>query len=91
MGPRRALSGEMPARLLLDTDVIVEHLRGRGKAGEWLDKQESDLLVSVITVAELFAGVKGERENQILDQFLATFNRRHFPMLAAVEIPYRRP
>jgi len=94
-------------------------------------------MVSAITVAELFVGVKGERENQILDRFLlaltvlpateeigrlagkfrrdygqshgtgladaliaatavvngsslATFNRRHFPMLPAVIIPYRR-
>jgi predicted nucleic acid-binding protein len=127
----------MPGRLLVDTDVVVEYLRGRTEASEWLESQEADLLVSVITVAELFAGVKGEHESQSLDRFLsalavlpatdeigrlagryrrdygqshgtgladaliaataavtdsllATFNRRHFPMLPTVVVPYRR-
>jgi len=61
----------MPGRLLVDTDVLVEYLRGRTEAGEWLESQDADLMVSAITVAELFAGIKGERERQILDRFLA--------------------
>ncbi len=55
----------MPGRLLVDTDVLVEYLRGRIEAGEWLESQEADLLVSAITVAALFAGVKSERESQV--------------------------
>jgi len=127
----------MPGRLVVDTDILVEYLRGRTEAGEWLESQDADLMVSAVTVAELFAGIKGERETQILDRFLlalavlpvteeigrlagqyrhdygpshgtgladaliaatatvsgsslATFNGRHFPMLPAVVVPYRR-
>jgi predicted nucleic acid-binding protein len=44
-------------RLLLDTDVLVEYLRGRPEAIEYLEGLESDLFVSVVSVAELFSGV----------------------------------
>lgn len=127
----------MPARLLVDTDIVVEYLRGRAEAADWLEDQDADLSLSAITVAELFSGVKGRRESQILDSFLlalevlpataeiarlagqyrreygpthgtgladaliaatatvngsplATFNRRHFPMLSSLVVPYHR-
>lgn len=60
----------MPARLLVDTDVLVDYLRGQQEAAEWLEGQAADLFVSAITVAELFAGAMGERENEVLDRFL---------------------
>src|SRR5437588_9015423 len=60
----------MPDRLLVDTDVLVEYLRGKDAAAKWLESQEIDLVVSAITVAELFAGTHDEREARILDQFL---------------------
>jgi predicted nucleic acid-binding protein len=60
----------MPSRLVVDTDVLVEYLRGQAAAAQWLESQEGDLLVSAITVAELFAGVRGERESRMLDRFL---------------------
>jgi predicted nucleic acid-binding protein len=127
----------MPGRLLIDTDVLVEYFRGKDEAAEWLESQELELVVSAITVAELFAGTQGDREARILDEFLlavevlpaneeigrlagqyrrtygpshgtgladaliaatavvdraslVTFNRRHFPMLPALVVPYRR-
>ena len=98
---------------------------------------EGDLYLSSVTVAELYAGVKGRDEQHALEQFLQafrviplseraardgglfrrdfgpshgtdlpdallaatareldarliTFNRRHFPMLEDLEVPYRR-
>jgi predicted nucleic acid-binding protein len=60
-------------RLLLDTDVLIEYLRGRPKAIEYLEGLTSDLCISVISVAELFAGVKGDAEDQSLKQFLLAF------------------
>jgi predicted nucleic acid-binding protein len=124
-------------RLLLDTDVLVEYLRGRPEAIEYLEGLESDLFVSVVSVAELFSGVKGDEEERSLGQFLlaftalpvtegvarlgglyrwdfrpshgtgladaliaataedndanlVTFNRRHFPMVSKVTVPYER-
>jgi predicted nucleic acid-binding protein len=60
-------------RLLLDTDVLVEYLRGREEAIEYLEGLTSDLYLSVISVAELFAGVKGDEEERSLKQFLPAF------------------
>src|SRR5919199_1289802 len=127
----------MAERLLLDTDILVEYLRGRSKAIEYLEGLTSDLYVSVISVAELFVGIKGEVEERSLKQFLlafavlpvtekvarlgglyrrdfrsshgtgladaligatavengvnlVTFNRRHFPMVSRIEVPYER-
>ena len=60
-------------RFLLDTDVVVEYLRGSKPAITYLEKLEGELFISVITVAELFAGVKGAEERQSIDQFLQAF------------------
>lgn len=127
----------MAGRLLIDTDVLIEYLRSREKAIEYLEGLEADLSISVISVAELFAGVKGEDEERALQQFLlaftirtvtegvaqvgglyrrdyrpshgtgladaliaaiaeelglslVTFNRRYFPMVSEVVVPYDR-
>ena len=64
----------MAERLLLDTDVLVEYLRGREEAVEYLEGLTSDLYVSVISVAELFAGVRGDDEEWSLRQFLLAFD-----------------
>ncbi|MGH3147518.1 MAG: type II toxin-antitoxin system VapC family toxin [Rubrobacter sp.] len=63
----------MDGRLLLDTDVLVEYLRGWQKAVKYLESLTADLYISVISVAELFAGVKGEEEERSLEQFLLVF------------------
>ncbi len=64
----------MAERLLLDTDILVEYLRGRPKAIEYLEGLASDLSISAISVAELFAGVKGDEEERFLMQFLLAFS-----------------
>ncbi len=64
----------MVERLLLDTDVLIEYLRGRAKAIEYLEGLTSDLSISVISVAELFTGVKGDEEERALKQFLLVFS-----------------
>jgi predicted nucleic acid-binding protein len=127
----------LAGRLLIDTDVLIEYLRGRSEAVEYLEGLTSDLYISVISVAELFAGVKGDEEEESLKQLLlafvvlpvtekiarlgglyrrdykpshgtgladaliaataeengadlVTFNRRHFPMLPRITVPYER-
>lgn len=126
-------------RYLLDSDILIEHLRGRQQASSYIVnlKYEGDLLVSAITVAELFAGARYEREKDaigallhvvriipvdetiatqgglyrqqygkshgtgIMDALIAataeivgasliTFNRRHYPMIADLLVPYER-
>lgn len=128
----------MPAestRLVVDTDVLIDYLRGRDQAVGFLESCEEPLAMSVITIAELTAGVRDGTERQQLKDFieafevltlpkdvavlaglwrrqyglshgtgladaliaasveagkatLVTLNRRHFPMLANVLVPY---
>ena len=63
----------MAERLLIDTDVLIEYLRGRDRAVEYLEGLHADLYVSVVSIAELFAGVRCEEEEASLKQFLLTF------------------
>lgn len=127
----------MAERVLVDTDVLIEYLRGRSEAVEYLESLTADLYLSVISVAELFAGVRGGEEKSSLEQLLqafnilpvtekmarigglyrrdygrshgtgladaliaasaedngagfVTFNRRHFPMISRITVPYER-
>jgi len=50
----------MAARYLIDTDVLVEYLRGSPRAIRYLERLEGELLLSAITVAELFSGARDE-------------------------------
>lgn len=126
-------------RYLLDSDILIEHLRGRQQASSYITnlKSKGNLLVSAITVAELFAGARYEREKNAIEALLhvvkiipidktiatqgglyrlqygkshgtglmdaliaataevvganlVTFNRRHFPMIANLQVPYER-
>jgi len=63
----------MPRPLLLDTDVLIEYLRGRSQAIEFLEGLTAEALVSSMTVAELFVGSRDAAERQVLDLFLHAF------------------
>ena len=63
----------MPNSFLLDTDVLIEYLRGKPKAVEYLENLSEEIVISSITVAELFAGVRDEEERNHLEKFLAVF------------------
>ena len=125
----------MPPTLLVDTDVIIDYLRGRADAITYLEGLTNPLLISAVTVAELYSGVREGAERVALDAFIAAFtfvavdaaiavqgglhrrdygrshgvglpdaliaataeiygatlvtlNRKHFPMLTSVVIPY---
>jgi predicted nucleic acid-binding protein len=127
----------MSDRYLLDSDFLIEHLRGIGPARLFFDQLEGDLIVSAVTVTELYSGVRHERHQQAIDRLLqittvipideriakragllraqyrhshgtstpdaliaataqhieatlVSFNRRHFPMLNKLLVPYER-
>ena len=50
-------------RYLLDSDILIEHLRGQQQARTFIARlrQDGELLLSAITVAELFAGALVQR------------------------------
>lgn len=51
--------------VLVDTDVLINFLRGRQQAKEFLlSHLDSPILCSVITVAEIFAGMRPHEEEK---------------------------
>jgi predicted nucleic acid-binding protein len=122
--------------ILVDTDILIDYLRGMPPAMDFLEASGADLNLSVVNVAELHAGVRDhEREavNALLECFkiipldkeiavrggllrrdfgkshgveladaliaatveslgctLATLNRKHYPMLSSVMVPYTK-
>ena len=125
-------------RPLIDTDVLIDNLRGQPEALAYLGGLTVLPLVSTITVAELFGGVREGAERRELDALLAllekvdvdeeiaargglfrrdyrkshniglpdtliaataeikgatlvTLNKKHFPMLKDVFVPYLKP
>lgn len=65
----------MNDKSLIDTDVLIDYLRGIAKAVQFLEKiiENSICYISVITVAELYAGVKEGSERKNLEKFLRAF------------------
>lgn len=63
----------MSARLLIDTDVVIDYLRELPEAVEYLEERTEVLLLSVVTVAELYAGVREGKERRKLQTFLGAF------------------
>ena len=63
----------MPGRYLIDTDVLIQYLRGSEPAAKLLEGLEGDLQISAISVAELFTGARGPEELAALDQFMLAF------------------
>lgn len=59
--------------LLIDTDVLIDYLRGLEEAVDWLENQAGPLYVSAIVVAELFAGVREGEEKDRLGAFIRAF------------------
>ena len=63
----------MAQSILLDTDVLINFFRGYSKAVTFVNKYSSQILLSAIVVAELYAGVKGDAEQTTLENFISLF------------------
>jgi predicted nucleic acid-binding protein len=63
----------MAGVFLLDTDVLVDFLRGESKAVAFVKAHSTRIILSSIVVAELFAGVKGDEEQAVLEDFVSIF------------------
>lgn len=58
---------------IVDTDVIIDCLRNYTPAIHYIVAEKNPYLVSAITVAELFAGVRSESEKTRLESTLSSF------------------
>lgn len=63
----------MPKLILIDTDVMIDYLRGNEKAVSFLRKHADHVALSSITAAELYAGVRNGAEEETLDALMALF------------------
>jgi predicted nucleic acid-binding protein len=63
----------MSKSILLDTDILVDFLRGHSKAIAFVKANSTRVILSTIVVAELYAGVKGDSEQDVLDDFISLF------------------
>lgn len=63
----------MNGPILLDTDVLVDFLRGHTKAVAFVNACSARIILSSIVVAELYAGVKGNAEEVALANFVSLF------------------
>ena len=63
----------MARSYLLDTDVLVDFLRGHKKAVAFVNTCSARIILSSIVVAELYAGVKGNAEQAALADFISLF------------------
>lgn len=63
----------MVGLILLDTDVLVDFFRGHSKAVVFVNAHSDRIILSSIVVAELYAGVKGDKEQAALDNFISLF------------------
>ena len=62
--------------MLVDTDVLIDFLRGHEPAVSFVNLESDRIILSAIVVAELYAGVRGregEAEQTALDRFLSLF------------------
>ncbi len=60
-------------KLLFDTDVLIEYLRGKDEAKSYIDSIQDIIYMSSITMAELYAGVRKGTESRKLEIFIETF------------------
>lgn len=60
-------------KLLFDTDILIEYLRGSVEAKDYINEIQSLIYISSITMAELYAGVRKGNEYKKLEIFIETF------------------
>ena len=64
---------EGPTRLL-DTSIFVDYLRGNETCKVWLGNSAlNDMAYSIVTAAELLAGCRNRREQDLVERELAIY------------------
>jgi predicted nucleic acid-binding protein len=62
---------DMNRPFLVDSDVFIDYLKDFDLACDFIETHIDIIGLSVITIAEILAGIKGKEEEQALDQFLS--------------------
>jgi len=64
-------SSGMTRPFLVDSDVLIDYLKGFNLACDLMETHIDSIGLSVITIAEIRAGIKGKEEEQAFEQFLS--------------------
>lgn len=64
----------MNKSFLVDSDVLIDYLRGFNVACNFMERHIDKIGLSVITVAEIRAGIKGREEEQAFELFLSAIS-----------------
>src|SRR3989304_8519203 len=65
----------MAQALLLDTDLLIDFLRGQRQAVVFMEEETRPMAISALTAAELHAGVRDGAEKDQLTELLSIFNQ----------------
>jgi predicted nucleic acid-binding protein len=60
--------------MLIDTDVLIDFLRGLEQAKNFVASLPEQVFISVISIAELHVGVRNGKERAALTEFLDTID-----------------
>ena len=57
--------------MLVDTDILIDYLRGHPEAGAFLESRFEEVSISAVSVAELYQGVREGRERTLLARMVS--------------------
>ncbi len=63
----------MSGAVIVDTDVVIDLLRGNKQAISFFKSREDAIRFSAITVAEIYAGVRGKEEGIAIRRLFSAF------------------
>ena len=53
--------------MLIDTDILIDYLRGNARAEDFIESNLDDIVISTISIGELYQGVREGDERSALD------------------------
>ena len=59
--------------MIVDTNILIDYLRDKLEAVRFLEPPNPSFSISVVSVAEVYAGLKGADELLVLQTFLKSF------------------
>ena len=77
--------------IVVDTDVLIDYLRDQPGAVAFLEGCEQPLAASVVSIAELYVGVREGEERLRLDAFVAASVRPQPRQQAGATLNRRNP
>jgi predicted nucleic acid-binding protein len=63
----------MNKNILIDTDIVIDFLRGDKRAISHFKAESESIYFSAITVAEIYAGIKGKKEEVEVERLFSIF------------------